>query len=86
MKAVHWLGAASLLVVLTAGCSDTDRAKNEARDANKEVAAEQKDVQDAAQKLQEEEGELREAQIEADAKATKLENEIAKDTTARRKP
>lgn len=84
MRSVHWLGAVSLVLAL--GCSGTDRAKDDAREANKDVAAEQKDVQDAAQKLKEEEGELREAEITADAKAARLENEIAKDTATRRKP
>lgn len=84
MRVVHWLGAVSLFVVF--GCSGTDRAKDEAKDANEKVAEEKKDVQEAAQKLAEEEGELREAEVSADTKATKLGNAIAKDTATKRKP
>ncbi len=85
MKSVHRLGTVGLLLFSMA-CSGTEQAKDEAKDANKEVADERKDVQDAAQKLAEEEGELREAELSADVKATKLENEITKDTASRRKP
>ena len=84
MKSVHWLTLVALVTV--AGCSGTERAANQSKEANQEVAEEKKDVQDAAAKLAEEEGELREAQAEADAKATKLGNEIAKDTTVRKNP
>jgi len=85
MKSVHRLGTVGLLL-LSAACSGTEQAKDEAKDANMEVAEERKDVQAAAQKLAEEEGELREAELSADVKATKLENEITKDTASRRKP
>jgi len=85
MKSVHRLGTVGLLL-LSMACSGTEQAKDEAKDANKEVAEERKDVQAAAQKLAEEEGELREAELSADVKATKLENEITKDTASRRKP
>ena len=84
MRSMHWLGTVSLLIAI--GCSGTDRAKNDAREANKEVAKESTDVKAAAQQLAEEEGELREAQLEADAKAAKLDNQIAKDTASRKKP
>ena len=84
MKSVHWMAMVAL--VAAAGCSGTERAANQSKEANQEVAEEKKDVQDAAAKLAEEEGELREAQADADAKATKLGNEIAKDTTVRKNP
>lgn len=66
------------------GCSGTDRAKNAAKEANDEVAEERKDVQEAAKKLDEEEGELREAEATADARAVRLENEVSKDTAAKK--
>lgn len=72
------------LLAAAIGCSDTERAKNAAKDANDDVAEERKDVQEAAKKLDEEEGELREAQASADARAVKLENEVSKDTAAKK--
>lgn len=77
-------GCVAIAMLAAFGCSSTDRAKDEAKDANEKVVEERKDVGKAEQKLVEQEGELREAQAEADAKAVKLDNRLQKDTAARR--
>ncbi len=74
------------LLALLASCGDTERAADAARDANEDVAAQAKDVREAEAKLEEEEGELLEAQATADTKAAKLERTVSEDTAARRKP
>lgn len=73
------------VVTLTAlACSSSERAREEAQDANDKVVEERKELGKAEDKLAEEEGELREAQADADAKAVKLDNRLQKDTAAKR--
>lgn len=74
----------AIVTLATFGCSSTDRAAEQVKDANEEVAEERRDVQKAEQELVEQEGELREAQAEANAAAVKLDNKVQSDTTVRR--
>lgn len=74
----------AVVTLAALACSSSERAREEAQDANEKVVEERKDLGKAQDKLAEEEGELREAQAEADAKAVKLDNRLQKDTAAKR--
>ncbi|MBC7791889.1 MAG: hypothetical protein H7Z74_18230 [Anaerolineae bacterium] len=84
MKSFQSAGLLLGSIVLLGCGGGTEKAAEDLREAKKEVADEQEDVQAAAGDLKEEAAELRDAQNKAADKRLELTEELKKDTTEKR--